>query len=136
MDFAEIRLDSGALPERVVTVNFEGNQFLPPNDMTLSPALREEQRWEGDTLETVGGTLTVGLENVAALTLDLERAGIAGRTDREIQLDSTHPVTLTLTGLEPGARLMTGSETGTEESGRVTLNLPAGAGQVISFSAL
>lgn len=136
VDFAEIRLDSGALSERVVTVNFEGNQFLPPNDMTLSPALREEQRWEGDTLETVGGTLTVGLENVAALTLDLERAGIASRADREIQLDSTHPVTLTLTGLEPGAQLMAGSKTGTEESGRVTLNLPAGAGQVISFSAL
>lgn len=133
---AEIALNSEAIPEAEVTVQSPQPELVVPNvepPFTLSPALRETQFWQVDGVEDVGGTLTATLENVAQLSLDLARAGIAARADKSLLVSTTDPVTLTLTGLDDGTTVSAGALTVVVSGGEAILNLPAGEAQTVSF---
>jgi hypothetical protein len=130
---ARIELDSGAIAEASYTVEPLSQAFVAPNQMTLSPAIREEQRWNFGEFKALTGLLSVKLLNVAALRLDLARAGIAARDDKRIEVSSGNPVSLTLTGLVNGTLVRAGSVSRTVEGAEVVIQLPAGDGQSVVF---
>ncbi len=131
---ATVTLDSQGLVEALYTVTPPVQSFLPPNDTTLSPAIREEQAWEFNGFGTVGGLLNVELDNVQALRLDLAAAGIASRDDKFMLVSSSVPVALTLRGLVDGTTASVGIESASAAGGSLTLNLPAGEGQAVIFN--
>ena len=130
---ARIELDSQGRPEAEYTVEQLSPALVLPNQLTPSPAIREEQRWQFGSIASPGGAVSVKLTNVSALRLDLARAGVATRADKRVQLSTTHPVKLTLRGLAEGTRARAGSVSAAVTNGEVELALPAGDGQSISF---
>lgn len=130
---ARIELSSQGRPEALYRVEQLPQALILPNQMTLSPAIREEQRWTFSGFETAGGLVSASLTNVAALRLDLARAGIANRDDKRIELSSSDPLSLTLIGLTDGTVARAGSASATVTNGQAVLELPAGDGQSIVF---
>lgn len=130
---ARIELNSQGRPEALYSVEQLPQALILPNQVTLSPAIREEQRWNFDGFEASGGRVTAVLQNVAALRLDLAGAGIAGRDDKSMQVSSSHAVELTLSGLANGTIVRAESVSGTVANGEVVLALPAGDGQSLLF---
>lgn len=130
--FAEIRARSAALPEAAIEPQAYSNEPIFPDANTLSPALRDGQHWQRGELPAASGLLTVQLTQVAALTLNLVEAGLAGRDDKRIELSSDGPYQLRLTGLEKGEVVAAAGQRVTAADGAVLLAMPAGE-QVISF---
>ncbi|MBB3046465.1 putative esterase [Litorivivens lipolytica] len=133
-EWAEITLDSQGLSEPLIEAVPADPEFLAPSEVTLSPAIREAQSWAFSEPDALGGVLTIKLEQVAALTLDMARAGVAGRADKVILLDSSNAVALTLTGLRNGTQVSSGAVSERVRAGTVTLSLPAGEEQRIEFA--
>lgn len=133
-DSARVALDSGGIPEALYTVAALPQSLLLPSTTTLSPAIREEQTWTFNGFGQQSGQLTALLENVSALRLDLEEAGVANRTDKMLKISTSHPVALTLTGLAAGTTVSAGGVSVTEDNGALTLDLPRGDNQTVVFN--
>ncbi len=131
---ARIELNSGGIAEANYTVEQLSQAFVAPNQNTLSPAIREEQRWKFGEFNALTGLLRVKLLNVSALRLDLSRAGIAARSDKRMEVSSSHPVSLTLRGLANGTIVRAGAVSSAVENGSAVIALPAGDGQALSFN--
>ena len=129
---ARVHAISGAIPEQaIVAVNESQNQPLidPP---PYTPATRDSLEWTLGDAPAANGTLSLVLDDVDALTVDLARAGIASRDDKQINALSSQPVTLKLTGLSNGTSLSDGSNSYTVVNGQVSLSLPSGESEIRS----
>jgi predicted esterase len=73
-------------------------------------------------------SVTATLENVAAVTFDLNRAGIGMGEEASISLSTDGPSSLTVKGLSPGHGVsLDGSEAGTsDDEGVATIEIPSG----------
>jgi hypothetical protein len=104
-----------------------------------SPAHPEGETWRERSLERVPGprreeanVVTVALENLAAVTLDLDRADVRTKRPATIEVDSDGPAQVTLTGLRKGAAVqLDGAPVGTVDRHRtVTVAVPGGSSTV------
>lgn len=134
VDFAQVSVNSGAIGEADIVAVPGSPEFLPPNQKTLSPALRDSQAWQLNDPLPLNGRVSVDLKNVAALSLNLADAGVADRADKQVVMTSDSPVMLTLTALSNGTLVSSSSIREVVSEGRVTLALPAGVDQIINFS--
>jgi hypothetical protein len=104
-----------------------------------SPAHPEGETWRERALELVPGArreeanlVTVALENLAAVTLDLDRADVRKGRRATIEVETDGPAELTLTGLRKGAAVrLDDDRVGTVgRHGTVTVAVPAGTSTV------
>lgn len=133
-EFAQITIDNKALPEAIYTPVKSSTEFMPPNDTTLSPAVREGQTWELTAAPESAGTMSLGLINVTKLTVDLAQAAIAGRDDKRLLVSSDTAVELSLVGLSLSTNISALNSTAIMvDNDLVTISLPAGDNQAIEF---
>lgn len=133
-EFAQIAIENKALPEAAYIVVDSPIEFLAPSNTTLSPAVRERQTWEIAEVPSAEGTLSLTLNNVSHLTIDLAQAAIAGREDKRLLVNSDKAVELRLAGLAPATNITALSSTAIQVSnGLVTISLSAGDNQLIEF---
>jgi hypothetical protein len=129
---------SGALPERPVSsvispapVPDNSNpQSRPAQDSTpriqqTGPHIHEYQAWVLGDAPAANGLLTLGLQNVGSLSVDLDMAAIAKRNDKHIEVTTDSDVALTLKGLANGTQLNAQNTSYKVENGAVTVNLKA-----------
>jgi hypothetical protein len=104
-----------------------------------SPAHPAGETWRERSLELVPGdrrdeanVVTVGLENLAAVTLDLDRADVRKGRRATVEVESDGPAELTLTGLRRGAAVRLDSDrVGTVgRHGTVTISVAGGTSTV------
>ena len=124
--------------DEVFTSDDEGRDLCGPN-----PEVSTGDRWRERAVEWVFGIdlerrdrLEAELVNVAALTIALDRAGIAPGSAAEIALISEAEVQVTLTGLEPGQEARVGDATAAADAdGVATVDVASGAA-TLSVSAV
>jgi hypothetical protein len=130
-EYAEIRAQSGALPEPEMLTKANVGELIFPDATTLSPAVRDSLSWELGSLENATGELRASLTQVAALTINLQEAAIAERADKRIELDSDGPYQLRLIGLPTGQRVQAAGQSLQASNGSVVLTMPAGESTVV-----
>jgi hypothetical protein len=130
-EYAEIRAQSGALPEPEILTKVSVGELIFPDVTTLSPAVRDSLSWELESLGNATGELRASLTQVAALTINLQEAGIAERADKRIDLDSDGPYQLRLVGLPIGQRVQAAGQSLQASNGSVVLTMPAGESTVV-----
>ena len=130
---ATIDAISLALPEPAVTPTVTTSPRL---DAQPSPAIREELTWELGEVPLAEQQVELTLDDVAAMTLRLEGAGIVPSEDVVVSVATDGPTTLTLTGLAhrqrvflDGVRVATGNR-----NGIAVVTVPEGADHRITFS--
>ncbi len=137
---------SGALPERVISKVIspaavpDGNnpQVRPDQNSTAriqqtGPHIHEYQVWETGDAPAPTGLLTLTLQNVAALSVDLEKAAIAARSDKRIEVTSDSNVAVTLRGLSNGTRVSAQNIPYTVTNGQVTVNLTSAGNTAVAI---
>jgi len=112
--------------------NLTGGRNLCGPDPAMQPTKDtwHELSWivsNGDPLPQTN-TITAMLQNVAAVTFDLNRAGVDTGEQASVSLDTDGPCSLTLTGLSPAQSiLVNGEQAGqSDDEGIATLEVPAG----------
>jgi hypothetical protein len=130
-EFAEIRAQSGALPEPSISLEPSVGELIFPDATTLSPAVRDSQLWQRGSAEAATGELRASLVQVAALTINLREAGIAERDDKRLVLSSDSPYQLRLTGLDDGQSVEVEGSRWQVRNGELVLSMPAGDSQVV-----
>ena len=137
---------SGALPERVIS-NVLGPAALPDGAnpqlrpgqnssariQQTGPHIHEFQTWELGDAPAANGLLTLNLQNVASLTVDLNAAAIAPRTDKRIEVTTDSALALTLTGLADGTQLSAQNALYTVTGGVIKVNLTPEGGTPIAI---
>lgn len=123
--YASIKAHSGGRPERPV-VDLKDSRAPHLDLASPSPYVREQQRWVLGPAPPPTGLLTLDLNGVARLSVDLQGAGIAQRRDKRITGTTDVPVTLILTGLKDGCRVVTSGQAYVVDGGIVRLRIPAG----------
>ena len=148
---ARIEARSGALPERVIEPVFEGisfdgsnnpqefDQFSSQGSSALripfldghpggeTPHLRQYQYNAATETTAASSVLSLNLNNVGALTVDLQKAGFAGRSDTVIELNTDADIALTLVQADALVDVsVDGVVVGqTDANGEITLSLNA-----------
>jgi pimeloyl-ACP methyl ester carboxylesterase len=94
------------------------------------------ERWlvrEPGTPEATSNHLQANLTNIGALTLDLNRAGIAAGEECTIDVSTDSAVTITLTGLHRNAGVVLGGTLlrAANAQGQATFELPAGDHELV-----
>ncbi len=129
---------SGALPEReIVSVispapvaNGTNPQVRPdqnssPRIAQTGPHIHEFQSWQLGEAPAANGLLSLELQNVGALSVDLELAGIAARSDKALSVTTDSDVSLTLTGLAPNTQVLAQGQLYQATQSSVTVALTA-----------
>lgn len=148
---ARIQASSGALPETLNQPVFEGISYSPnqnPSEFDQfssqganalripfadghpggeTPHLRQYQYNAGTEPSAESSTLNLNLNNVGALTVDLQKAGFAGRSDTVIEVNTDADIALTLVKADALVEVsVDGAVVGqTDENGEITLSLTA-----------
>ena len=109
------------------------DQNSSPRIQQTGPHTHESQAWTlGDT-PPVNGELSLSLQNVATISVDMQRAGLAEREDWEILVSNDTPTTttqLTLTQLTDGQHVNFNGTTLAVENGQIVLDLVAGGNTI------
>lgn len=115
--------------DRMVDNVDAGADLCGPN-----PDVQTGDRWQERAVHLIPGdelarsnAIEARLENVSAVTFDLERAAIDSRANGVVSLSTDTPSSLTLRGLAPGLRVTIGEDVRTvAEDGSVTVETPLG----------
>lgn len=124
-------VSAGRPERRIENVVFVNNIALDFD--TPSPRLREQQAWALGEAPPAGGLLTLELNDVSQLSVDLLGAGIAERGDKLIRLSTNRPLDLTLTGLSNGTKVRYGGVQQVVTNGEITLSVVTGDDQAVAF---
>ena len=96
---ARVQGHSAAVPEPQVEVVKQQSTLVPGDP---SPAVVTDQTWQRTGYAPIGNSLELTLTNVASLTVDAVRAGLAKQPTPQLTLKTDGPTSVRITGLRPG----------------------------------
>lgn len=101
-----------------------------PRIQLTGPHTHEFQAWTLGETPAPTGELSLNLQNVATLSVDMRQAGLAERSDWIILVTNDTDTQLTLTQLTDDQKISMGGAILTVENGKVVLNLSAGNSEI------
>ena len=119
---ARVDAVSGARSDPSVTSEVSRGAEVPAG---ATPAVVTERTWKTGAAASRTTTLTLDLRDVAALTVDMVRAGFGSGEPATLDVTSDHATRLTLTQVY-GAAALDGAPAGQARGGVLTLEVPAG----------
>jgi pimeloyl-ACP methyl ester carboxylesterase len=123
---ARVSAVSGAIADPKIMIS--ETRATPIFDVPASPALRDELVWTSEGVSALTGTLTLVMDNVSQLGIDMAAAGLVGRGDQLICTQSSEGATLLLRGLPEGARIVNraGTKVSASQVGVASIAISAG----------